>query len=98
MKVDLNGADGSNLSEIRSPKTGQGMAPAASATDLGQPAVEDRTTLTTDAATVQALTAKAMTSSEVRDDKVQALQQAIANGEYKIDPEKIAEGMIRDSE
>lgn len=98
MKVELNGTDGSNLSGVHSAQPGQGMAPAASNADLGPAAAEDRTTLTADAASVKALTSKAMTSSEVREEKVQALRQAVMNGDYKIEPEKIAEAMIRESE
>ena len=98
MKVDLNGTDGSNLSGIQSPQPSQGMAQAASNADASQAAAEDRTTLTADAASAKALAAKAMTSPEVREAKVQALRQAVMNGDYKIEPEKIAEAMIRDSE
>jgi len=49
MKVDLNGADGSNLSGIRSPQSSQSIAPEASAADSAQTTVEDRTSLTSDA-------------------------------------------------
>ena len=35
-----------------------------------------------------------MSSPEVRQDKVASLQQAISNGQYQLDPGKIAASMI----
>jgi len=97
MKVDLNGADGQNLSEIRASQSGNTTPARTSSTDSDQ-AVEDRTTLTSDGSAVETLTARVLTSSEVRQEKVEALRQAVMNGDYEIDAGKIAEAMIRDSE
>lgn len=33
---------------------------------------------------------------EVRQDRVQALQQAIASGQYRVDPDAVARGFLRD--
>ena len=54
----------------------------------------DRTTLTSGSSSVSSLVSEAMTSPEVRQDKVQSLQQAISSGQYKLDPDKIAGAMI----
>jgi negative regulator of flagellin synthesis FlgM len=54
----------------------------------------DRTTLTSGSSSVSALVSEAMHSPEVRQDKVQNLQQAISSGQYKLDPDKIAGAMI----
>jgi flagellar biosynthesis anti-sigma factor FlgM len=35
-----------------------------------------------------------MHSPEIRQDKVQSLQQAISSGQYKLEPDKIAGAMI----
>ena len=55
---------------------------------------EDRTTLTSDTASVNSLVNVAMNSPEVRQDKVDSLQQAINSGQYKLDPTAIAASML----
>jgi len=57
-------------------------------------ASEDRATLTSDKASVSALVSAALNSPEIRQDKVASLQQAIASGQYELDPAKIAASMI----
>jgi len=98
MKVDLNGPDASSLSSVTSPQQGQGATQAVSVPDADPGVGEDKATLSADAASIKALTAKALETSAVRQDKIDALRQAIQNGEYKIEPDKIAEAMIRQSE
>ena len=55
---------------------------------------EDRTTLHSNSAAIQALTSKAMQSPEVRQDKVDALRQGVSSGEYKIDKGEIAGSIV----
>jgi flagellar biosynthesis anti-sigma factor FlgM len=103
MKVDLNGPDLSSLSEltstnVTSAQQGQVVSSQVPGSPV-EPAIgEDTATLSADRFNPQSLTAKALESSEVRQDKVEALRQAIQNGDYKIEPDKIAEAMIRNSE
>jgi len=59
---------------------------------------EDQATLSTDKATVDALAAKALSSPEIRQDKVDALRQAIKSGQYNLEPETIAQSIIRNSQ
>ena len=54
-----------------------------------QGATVDRTTFSTDTQSVQALTSQAMSSPEVRQDKVEALSQSVSSGEYKPDASKL---------
>jgi len=54
----------------------------------------DRTTLTSGSGSVSALVSEAMSSPEVRQNKVESLQQQISNGTYQLDPDKIAGAMI----
>lgn len=54
----------------------------------------DRTTLTSGSAAISSLVSQAMSTPAIRQDKVQSLQQAIANGQYSIDPHQIAGAMI----
>ncbi|MES2394217.1 MAG: flagellar biosynthesis anti-sigma factor FlgM [Acidobacteriota bacterium] len=55
---------------------------------------EDRATLSTAGQSVHSLVSQTMQTADVRQDKVSALRQQIASGEYKADPGKIAEGII----
>lgn len=59
---------------------------------------EDRVTLASTQANVEALTAQAMNSPQVRQDKVDALRQAVSNGSYKVDPHKIAGAILAEGE
>jgi flagellar biosynthesis anti-sigma factor FlgM len=55
---------------------------------------EDRATLTSGSNSVESLVSAAMSSPEVRSDKVASLQQQVQNGTYQLDPDKIAGSMI----
>ena len=59
---------------------------------------EDKATLSTDKASVDALAAQALSSPEIRQDKVEALRQAIKSGQYKLEPDGIADAMIQESQ
>lgn len=59
---------------------------AAKASALG----EDQAQLSGAHIEVQALTAQASQLPEVREERVQALRQAIHSGEYQVDPQKVA--------
>jgi len=54
----------------------------------------DRATLTSGSGSINALVGQAMSSPSIRQDKVASLQQQIASGQYKLDPEQIAGAMI----
>jgi negative regulator of flagellin synthesis FlgM len=98
MEINLNGVDGSTLSNVTSTQQGKTATAAVSGAQTDQEIGEDTATLSSDTSSVKALTAKAMESSQLRQDKIEALRQAIQNGNYKIEPDKIAEAMIRQSE
>jgi negative regulator of flagellin synthesis FlgM len=46
---------------------------------------------------VASLTAQALTAPEIRQDRVEALREAIRNGSYQIDPGNIAEAMLNET-
>jgi len=96
MRVDLNGTDESDLSGIQQQQKNP-PANAATGPDLEIQVGEDTATLSSDSTRIKSLTAKALETIEVRQDKVEALRQAVQNGEYKIEPSKIAEAMIQQS-
>jgi len=91
MKVELNSATLASIGTIQNNKA---ESAAASANTI-EGTDEDKTTLST-ATSVGALTTAALASPEVRQDKVDALRNAIQNGSYQVEPGKIAEAMIRD--
>ncbi|SEF63264.1 anti-sigma-28 factor, FlgM family [Bryocella elongata] len=89
MKVDLtNGVSNQNPVELNS-------RPATTSSSAAAPAeTQDRTTLSTSSSAVSTLVSQAMASPEVRQDKVSALKQQIASGNYNINPSKIASGIL----
>jgi len=98
VKVDFSGHDGSTLSSITSPLREQAETAALSGSDRDPSIGEDKATLSGDRVSVTALTARALASTEIRQDKVEALRQAIANRDYRIEPLQIAAALISDSE
>lgn len=90
MRIDSNRPTATDLTTDKaqgSPKSG-----GASAT-TGQ----KRDAFSADTVSLGALQAQALATPEVRQDKVQALRDAIRNGSYEIDPAKIADAMLRDA-
>jgi len=92
MRIDLTNAAASQLANDSTAQAvnGQNSSPSAP-----QPA-EDRTTLTSDPASVSQLVSTAMQTPEIRQDKVAALQQAIGSGQYQLDPASIAASMLEE--
>lgn len=90
MRIDLfNPASAQLPGEVNAQATKNGNA---SSVDLGDGG--DRTTLSSGSAAVSSLVGQAMNTPEIRQDKVQSLQQAIAAGQYPLDPQQIAGAMI----
>jgi len=59
---------------------------------------EDRTTFSSTGTQIQSLTAEAMNTPPVRQDKVDALKQSVASGEYQLDPSSIASAIAASGE
>ena len=96
MKVDLTGPTGSTIDNINS--TQRPAVEHAAASQVENNAAEDAATISVVSARVNSLVAQANSAPEVREHKVEALRQAIAGGQYSVDPTQIAESMIRESE
>jgi negative regulator of flagellin synthesis FlgM len=96
MKINLNS---STPDAIVTPQSNQTNATSTDSVQTGQVqnSGEDRTTLAFDHANISALVSQAMSSPEVRQDKVDALRQAVSSGEYKVDPGKVADAMLPES-
>jgi flagellar biosynthesis anti-sigma factor FlgM len=93
MKVELNGSTLDPVSQTQDQsKTGQTSQTSNISSD------QDTATLSTASEMVSQLTSEALSAPEVRHNKVDALRQAIQNGEYQIDPTAIADTMIQESD
>ncbi len=57
---------------------------------------QDRTTLSSDTVAVSSLASKAMETAPIRQEKVDSLRQAVDSGQYKLEPDKIAEAMLQE--
>jgi negative regulator of flagellin synthesis FlgM len=90
MRIDLFNTAASQVAGQPNPKQVKSQNAPSSVVDAGG----DRTTLTSGSGAIGSLVSEAMSSPEVRQDKVQSLQQAISSGQYQIDPDKIAGAMI----
>ena len=88
MKIELNSPATNQLPVDRNVKQ-----VSTSDTTAAQGATVDRTTFHSDSLSVTSLTSQAMNTPEVRQDKVAALQQSIASGEYKVDATKTADAI-----
>ncbi|HUD22736.1 MAG TPA: flagellar biosynthesis anti-sigma factor FlgM [Acidobacteriaceae bacterium] len=90
MRIDLFNTAASQISNEQSSQQ-VGVQKAAK---QGQSDVEDRATLTSDSVSISSLVSTALNSPEVRQDKVNGLQQAIGSGQYELDPAKIAASIV----
>jgi negative regulator of flagellin synthesis FlgM len=92
MKIDLNG---STPDPIITPRSNNNTD--AASTNQVHNGGEDTATLSFDHANIGSLTSQAMASPDVRQDKVDALRQAISTGQYKVDPDEVAGAMLQES-
>lgn len=90
MRIDLTQATASQIASEPNPKPVSD--PQVGGSDLADGG--DRTTLSSAPQSLSALVGTAMSSPEIRQDKVDSLTQAISSGKYQIDPEQIAASMI----
>ena len=58
--------------------------------------LQDQTSFSSDSMSATSLQARAMQTPDIRQDRVAALKDAISKGQYKIEPEKIAESMLNE--
>jgi negative regulator of flagellin synthesis FlgM len=89
MRIDLNQTASQIASESNSKPVDAENVAAPDLADSG-----DRTTLISRQQPLSALVSTAMSSPEIRQDRVDSLKQAINNGTYELNPEKIASSMI----
>lgn len=90
MRIDLYSSSASQISSETGSQKASAQSGAASTVTSG----EDRATLTSGSASVASLVSTALTSPEIRQDKVDSLRQAVSSGQYELDPDKIAESIL----
>jgi negative regulator of flagellin synthesis FlgM len=88
---NLNSAN-INRATLQQPHTSE-----VSGTKSEPAAEEDTATLPLDNENTKALIAKALSFPETRQDKIEALRRAITSGEYRIEPDKVAEAILHES-
>jgi flagellar biosynthesis anti-sigma factor FlgM len=93
MKIDVNSLAANQLSVDRGPKQVSNGSVAGT-----QSSTEDRTTLRTGNLSVQSLTSQALNTPEIRQDKVDALQQSVSSGQYQVSAKAIASAIIDNGE
>jgi negative regulator of flagellin synthesis FlgM len=82
-----------SANEIATDQVKQQAGPRVSAS-AARPDSEDHSTFSSESVSLSSLTAKALQSPAVRQDKIDALRQAVSNGNYKIEAAKIASSMV----
>jgi flagellar biosynthesis anti-sigma factor FlgM len=76
---------------------GVGSVPASTSGSPSSSAsvqVQDETRFSFDQTRVQSLQAQALAQPEIREAKVQSLQQAIGNGEYSVSASQVADALV----
>jgi flagellar biosynthesis anti-sigma factor FlgM len=92
MKVNLDGI-------VPDPTiTQQGNRPSVSSSGVEQAEQDDSATLHLDSDGVGTLAAQAMSTSETRSERIEALRQAVANGQYKVDPQSVADAVLNSAQ
>ena len=87
MRIDLNHITLQDLArEEKTWKTGLKDQISAS--------VEDKTSLSADTKSIASLQAQALATPAIRQDKVDALRQAIQQGDYRLEPDQIAHAIL----
>jgi negative regulator of flagellin synthesis FlgM len=93
MRIDLFNSNATELStDLASQKIN-----AEKAAQSDPSSTEDRTTLTSDSASVGSLASVALSSPEIRQNLVDSLKQSVSSGQYELNPDKIAASMVDES-
>ena len=90
MRIGLNQPDPQSISAEQAKKS------STTATNQPEQAPSaDKTVVSQDRVTLSALASQALGMPEVRQGQVDSLKQSINKGQYKLDPNQIADAMLR---
>jgi flagellar biosynthesis anti-sigma factor FlgM len=92
MRIDLSNSSAGELSGALTTQQVNNQIAEKS----GEASAEDRATLTSGSSSVHSLVSAALTSPEIRQDKVDSLRLSVSSGQYELDPAKIAASMVDD--
>jgi flagellar biosynthesis anti-sigma factor FlgM len=93
INLDLNNTEA--LGTTKSSSNGSATNPAGGTNASTQPSLgNDHAELSMDHARVAALAMQVSSLPEIRQEKVNALSDALQNGEYKVSPEQTAAAML----
>lgn len=95
MQIELNNSLASLLRTDQSVK--QVSTSDTAATQAVTSVAQDRTTLHSDSLSVQSLTSQALSSPEVRQDKVNTISQSVNSGSYQLNATATAGAIIDDN-
>jgi flagellar biosynthesis anti-sigma factor FlgM len=95
MQIELNNSLASLLRTDQSVK--QVSTSDTAATQAATGLAQDRTTLHSDSLSVQSLTSQALSSPEVRQDKVDTISQSVNSGSYQLNATATAGAIIDDN-
>lgn len=91
MAIDISKLNSAATAQVRSSSTKlSNEQPAQAATKTATPPRSDSVVITAQAQQLQGAQAKMASLPEIDQKKVAEIKQAIAEGRYKIDPEKLA--------
>jgi negative regulator of flagellin synthesis FlgM len=91
MKIDLN----NSIPDLTVTSRQNNNNPAS--TSPVHHAEEDTASLSFDRTSVGSLVSQAIAAPDVRQDKIDALRQAISSGQFKVEPDKVAEAILQES-
>ena len=94
MRIDLYGS-ATGAEQLTGVTTQAGKSQASSQPDAVQQEA-DRTTLSSDSLAVSSLTSQALAAGAGRSDRVETLRQAVNSGDYRLEPDVIAQAILRD--
>jgi flagellar biosynthesis anti-sigma factor FlgM len=97
MRIDLTTLAVEPPENGKPSRAGQtGNAGLASGDAAGSTAGLDQASFSFNQAQVQSLAAQVLAQPEIRDNKVQALQQSIGQGDYSVPPRQIADAIVNE--
>ncbi|MCL1141714.1 flagellar biosynthesis anti-sigma factor FlgM [Shewanella gaetbuli] len=90
MAIDINKLRTATPSPVNTSRDAKGSSAAATSSTTNTTAKSDSVSITSQAQELQSAQAKIANLPEVNQQKVDEIKQAIAEGRYKVDPEKLA--------
>jgi negative regulator of flagellin synthesis FlgM len=95
---NINSSGGANRSRSSAPVVATSTKTQAAPAATTEPSAKDHVVLSSEAQNLVRLQAKISSLPDVNLDRVAAIKQAIAEGRFEINPERIAENMLNQDE